>query len=233
MPHPDMVILFDVDGTLIDHDQAETVVVAALHRRLGHPGPVGDFYDQWRNALERHYARYLAGELSIQEQPRARLREVVDPTLSDLDANRLISTYLDDYLVACRLYPDVEPTLAQLTAYRLGIILNSELTQQRTKLARNGIAHHFGVMIMSADCGIAKPAPGIFHLACDTMDVLPSQAVYVGDRPDIDADAARKAGLRGIWLDRTAAADGDDHRVRIRSLLALPAALALFERDAA
>jgi hypothetical protein len=57
MPHPDMVILFDVDGTLIDHDQAETVAVAALHRRLGHPGPVGDFYDQWRNALERHYAR--------------------------------------------------------------------------------------------------------------------------------------------------------------------------------
>jgi putative hydrolase of the HAD superfamily len=107
MPHPDMVILFDIDGTLIDHDQAETVAAAALHRRLGHSGPVGDFHWQWRNALERHYARYLAGELSIQEQRRARLREVVDPTLSDLAADQLISAYLADYLMACRLYPDL------------------------------------------------------------------------------------------------------------------------------
>jgi putative hydrolase of the HAD superfamily len=88
-------------------------------------------------------------------------------------------------------------------------------------------------MITSAECGIAKPAPGIFLLACETMDVLPSRAVYVGDRPDIDADAARMAGLRGIWLDRSGAADSEDPRMRIRSLLALPAAMALFEGDAA
>lgn len=228
-----MVILFDIDGTLIDHDQAELVAVAALHGRLGLSGTVSEFQCQWRIALERHYARYLSGELSIQEQRRARFRDVVHPALSDLDADQMSATYLDDYLSACRLFPDVEPTLAQLTPYRLGVVSNSERAQQQTKLGRNGIAHRFDTMIMSAECGIAKPAPGIFHLACETMGVPPSKAVYVGDRLDIDADAARRAGLRGIWLDRAALEDGDDPRVRIRSLSALPTALALFERDEA
>jgi FMN phosphatase YigB (HAD superfamily) len=29
---------------------------------------------------------------------------------------------------------------------------------------------------------VAKPARGIFELACDSMGVPPSQAIYVGDR---------------------------------------------------
>jgi len=41
---PGMVILFDIDGTLIDHDTAETIAVAALRGRMGHThGAVGSF----------------------------------------------------------------------------------------------------------------------------------------------------------------------------------------------
>lgn len=228
-----MVVLFDIDGTLIDHDRAQFVAVTAMHGRLDFAGSVIDFLNQWQRALDIHYARYLAGEVSIQEQRRARFRDVVNPTLSDLAADQLSAAYLDDYLAACRLYPDVEPMLTQVTACRLGVVSNSERAQQQTKLERNGVAHRFGTMIMSADCGIAKPAPGIFHLACETMGVSPSQAVYVGDRPDIDADAARKAGLWGIWLDRSAIEESADPRLRIHSLTALPAVLALLERDMA
>ena len=78
---------------------------------------------------------------------------------------------------------------------------------------------------------MAKPAPGIFELACELTGVRPSQAVYVGDRRDIDAEAARAAGLHGIWLDRLGAGDDPDPRSRIRSLTELPAAIALIEED--
>jgi putative hydrolase of the HAD superfamily len=154
---------------------------------------------------------------------------VVEPTLSDSAADTLSAAYIDEYLFACRLYPDVEPALARLTAYRMGVISNGERSQQHGKLVRAGIARYFDAFILSAECGVAKPNPDIFQLACVSMGVPPSEAIYVGDRQDIDADAACRAGLRGIWLNRSAVARNEDSRMRIDSLLTLPSALALLE----
>ena len=217
-----MVILFDIDGTLIDHDQAEAVAVSALRRRLDVSEAENEFRDRWRTALERHYSRYLAGELTLQGQRRERLREVIEPTLSDASADELSTAYIEDYLVACRLFPDVERALAQLGAYRMGIISNGAYAQQHHKLTQAGIARYFSSLTLSDECGVAKPAPGIFHLACASMDVRPSQAIYVGDRRDIDAEAARAAGLHGIWLDRRTSADHHP-LTRVSSMSALPA----------
>jgi len=73
-----MVILFDIDGALIDHDSAEAIAVAGLRHRTGHTEDGVGFLRRWRSAFERHYNRHLAGELSIQEQRRERLHEVFD-----------------------------------------------------------------------------------------------------------------------------------------------------------
>jgi putative hydrolase of the HAD superfamily len=226
-----MVILFDIDGTLIDHDTAETIAVAAFGGRMGHTDDAVGFLQRWRRAFERHYNRYLAGELSLQQQRRERFREIFDPNLSDAAADQLSALYIDEYLAACELYSDVKLALAQLAAYPMGIVSNGERGQQQYKLVRTGIGHYFGPLILSGECGMAKPARGIFELACDSMGVSPSQAVYVGDRRDIDAEAARSVGMHGIWLDRIGASDDSDPRRRIGSLSALPAAITLIEQD--
>ena len=84
-----VVILFDIDGTLIDHDAAEVIAVIALHGKIEHTDDATGFLRRWRSAFERHYNRYLAGELSIQQQRRERFREVFDLNLSDAAADRL------------------------------------------------------------------------------------------------------------------------------------------------
>ncbi len=216
-----MVILFDIDGTLIDHDGAERVAVEILRRKLGLAEPPEAFLARWHEILERHYDRYLAGELTLQGQRRERFREAVDSSLTDEAADRLSDAYLADYLDVCQPYPDVAPCLAELAAYPMGVISNGERSQQQYKLERAGIAGCFGPLILSAECGMAKPARGIFELACREMGVAPSEAVYVGDRRDIDAEAAQSAGLRGVWLDR--AGMGGAGIPQIRTLAELPA----------
>jgi putative hydrolase of the HAD superfamily len=225
-----MVVLFDIDGTLIDHDAAEVVAVTALRSKTECTKDVADLLRRWRSAFERHYNRYLAGELSIQQQRWERFREVFDPQLSDAATDRLSALYINEYLGACELYSDVEAALAELAVYPMGIISNGERSQQQHKLVRTGIDHYFGSLVLSAECGVAKPASRIFELACDSMGVTPSQAVYVGDRRDVDAEAARSVGMHGIWLDRFGASDDSDPRARIGSLSALPAAIALIEQ---
>ena len=228
---PGMVILFDIDGTLIDHDAAEVIAVSGLRGRTEHTEDAAGFLRRWRSAFERHYNRYLAGELSIQQQRRERFREVFDPNLSDAAADQLSASYIDEYLAACEIYSDVKEALAQLAAYSMGIISNGDRTQQEYKLVRTGIDHYFGRLILSAECGMAKPSPGIFNLACKSMGVSPTQAVYVGDRLDVDAEAARRAGMHGIWLDRSGASDDIDPRRRIGSLSALPGTMMLIEQN--
>ena len=228
---PGMVILFDIDGTLIDHDAAEVIAIAALRRKIERTEDAAGFLRRWRSAFERHYNRYLAGELSIQQQRRERFREVFDPNLSDSAADQLSAFYIHEYLAACELYSDVQAALAELAGYPMGIISNGERSQQQHKLVRTGIDHYFGPLILSGECGVAKPAPRIFELACDSMGVVPSKAVYVGDRPDVDAAAARSVGMHGIWLDRHGASHDGDPRSRIGSLSALPGAISLIQQN--
>jgi putative hydrolase of the HAD superfamily len=130
------------------------------------------------------------------------VREVVESSLSDEAANHVFSDYLANYEASWCLYSDVRPCLDSLSEHRLGVISNGHGQQQRKKLAQTGILDKFECLLISEECGCAKPDPTIFTRACIQLGELPSNSVYVGDRYDLDAQAARMAGLRGIWLDR-------------------------------
>ena len=65
------------------------------------------------------------------------------------------------------------------------------------------------------------------------MGVSPTQAIYVGDRRDVDAEAARRIGMHWIWLDRSGVGADSDPRSRIGSLSELPATLMLIEQTEA
>jgi putative hydrolase of the HAD superfamily len=73
--------------------------------------------------------------------------------------------------------------------------------------------------------GLAKPSPAIFLLACERMGAPPATTIYVGDRYDVDAEGARRAGLRGVWLDRGRAARGEHAPPIISTLEELDALL--------
>lgn len=221
-----MVLLFDIDGTLIDHERAEAEAVALLQRRLGIVEDEAAFLLRWHERLEFHYDRYLAGELTQVEQRRCRFRDVVSGSLSDAECDRLSAEYLDDYLARCRPYDDVLPALRALSEHRLGVISNGDGTQQSIKLRNTGLLPFFQSLTFSADCGMAKPARGIFDLACRTMGARPAECFYVGDRPDIDAQAAGRAGLTGLWLDRAGGGTAPEGAARITTLAQLPAILA-------
>ena len=119
------------------------------------------------------------------------------------------------------MFPDVGPCLEHLTSYRLGVISNGRTVQQRLKLARTGIADRFEGIVISEEYGCAKPNAEIFHRACSTAGESPDRSVYVGDLYDVDAVAARNAGLVGVWLDRAGNASEEHVPPVIHSLAQL------------
>jgi len=130
-----MLVLFDIDDTLIDHSAASRSASITLHGMIDSVHPVDEFVRSWAASLDRHYGRYLKGEIGFDEQRRARVRDVVESTLTDEEADAVFARYLAAYEGAWALFPDVLPCLDRLSSCRLGIISNGHSTQQRKKLA--------------------------------------------------------------------------------------------------
>ncbi|TDC53364.1 HAD family hydrolase [Actinomadura sp. KC345] len=223
-------VLFDLDGTLLDHEGA---AAEAITRSFPDADPAW-LVRRWRELTEDAVDRYLAGELSFDAQRRARIVPLArDLGLGDWDdarADAWVAGFVALYEAAWRPFPDAGPALDVLArrGMRLGVITNGDAEQQRAKIERLGFARLLPHVVTSGETGSAKPDAGIFRTACAGLGVPPDEAAYVGDRLVTDAQGAAAAGLSGVWLDRSGGPAPHEPGVsRITSLDALPRLLGL------
>lgn len=207
------LVLFDLDGTLIDHRGAVLaaigqIIQGATSARL----PADDLVAAWWDLERAHMRRYLAGECSFAEQRRCRLRAFLpllgEPVPDDAGLDAWFSgRYQPLFEAAWSCYPDVLPCLQALAGrsrpLRRAVLTNGDPDQQRAKLARSGLLGHFEAVLTPADLGTAKPDPAAFTAACLQLGVSPRHVLSVGDWLEGDVIAATRAGLTGIWLDRS------------------------------
>jgi putative hydrolase of the HAD superfamily len=229
-------VLFDLDGTLMDHDAARS---AGLRAHLGDWLPdleadeLAPLELEWQRLEALHYDEYARGECTFTEQRRRRVRGIREALgrepSEELQADAWFARYLRHYRAAWRAFDDALPALSALErahpSIALGVVTNGEDEPQRAKLAAIGLGERFPVIVASGAAGVAKPEAEIFELACERLEVEPAQAAHVGDRLDLDAEGAAAAGLRGVWLDRLGAVSCPTHVERISTLNELPAAL--------
>jgi putative hydrolase of the HAD superfamily len=228
------VVLFDLDGTLFNDRGAMEQYLGVIFEswRSELKDDEAGFRRKWLNAIDRHYNRFLAGELSIVEQRRERIREVLgNPGMSAEAADVRMAEVLEAYEAAWRLFDDVIPALDSLSDRRLGIITNGGEAQQTEKLKRLGILDRFAAVITSETVGVAKPDEKIFAVAADQFGVPVNACVMVGDDWVCDVEGGRRAGMAAVWLDRQGQGRmPEDHRiVRISSLIELPGRLGRFD----
>jgi putative hydrolase of the HAD superfamily len=100
-------------------------------------------------------------------------------------------------------YPDVLPSLQRLQ--RLGIplaILSNFDSRLHSVLKALELTPFFSSITLSTESGVAKPDLQIFNLALQKQGCTAAEAWHIGDSYTEDYQAARAAGLRGIWLRR-------------------------------
>jgi len=202
-------VLFDLDGTLLDHEGAARAgaLAWAAGENLGHGFDGHALGSEWLRLEDEHYANYLAGTLSFQEQRRARLAGMLAilgcAVPPDIALDRLFEAYLRHYEAAWRAYEDVLPALTDLRAAGLsiGVLTNGQEDQQRAKLQAVGLLELF-ICVASSTLPSPKPAAAAFVIACERLGRPPAEVFYVGDNLHSDALAATRAGLTGVWINR-------------------------------
>jgi len=80
--------------------------------------------------------------------------------------------------------------------YKTGLISNA-WSGLRNYIAREKFDDAFHHMIISAEVGVAKPDPKIYHIALEQLQVQPEEAVFVDDFIE-NIEACEKVGMKGI-----------------------------------
>ncbi len=196
-PHQNVsLVIFDLDGTLVDTSQDLT---DALNRAMTSAG---------LPPLTREQVIRLVGDGSRKLVDRA-VAAVGGPSdLSPEVAKRFLADYAQHVLVATKPYPGIEDTLTRLRSRQglhLALYSNKPTKHVHDLLAGLGWDAWFEVVLGGDWGGPKKPAPdGITHII-DSLDLSGVPGVMVGDG-STDQRAGHAAGLSTVavtWGYRT------------------------------
>jgi epoxide hydrolase-like predicted phosphatase len=96
--------------------------------------------------------------------------------------------------------------------YRTGILSNSFVGAREREQAAYGFEGLVDEIVYSHECGLSKPDPAIYALACERLHAVPAQTVFVDDYEPY-VTGAREAGLHAVLY--------QDNAQAIRDLAAL------------
>ncbi|HEY4692615.1 MAG TPA: HAD-IA family hydrolase [Bellilinea sp.] len=132
--------------------------------------------------------------------------------------------------------PGVKEMLERLNGrHRLAVGSNADVSDGpmlAAALARLGIVEYFSDFFSSVDLGVRKPEPAYFKIIENSMNVLPSEVVMVGDSYVNDVLGAVQAGWRAIWFNPSGEAVtglAPQHTAELACMTDLPGALDLID----
>ena len=178
-------VLFDVDGTLVDSNDAHA--------------------EAWVRAFTEHgvtvdpaHVRRCIGMGGDKLMPEVSGIEE-DSTQGTAIAERRGTIFKDELLPSLKAFRQADALVAAVKAHGLtAVAASSAKTDELTPLLElAGAKWLMDAATSSDDADESKPAPDIIEAALKRANASPDAAIMIGDTP-YDIEAARRAGVRAI-----------------------------------
>lgn len=176
-------VVFDLDGVIVDSSAVMRKAFAIAYAEVVGDGPAP--FEEY----SQHMGRYFPDIMRIMGLPL----EMEEPFVRE------------SYRLAPQVpvFPGVRELLAGLREHgiKLAVATGKSGERARSLLDQLGILSMFEQVVGSDEVTRPKPAPDIVELALKLLDVLPGQAMMVGDAV-IDLFSGRGAGVRtaaALW----------------------------------
>lgn len=213
-------VFFDAAGTLFEPAERVGKTYSRFARR---EGVTAD-----SDALERGFRSAFAAAPPLAFPPGAAARQTLErdwwrrlvfdafaraaSTAPSPALERAFDAVFDHFAAAgaWRVFPDVLPTLRLLgeRGLRLAVVSNFD-SRLHSLLEQLGLRDHFHSVVLSSECGHAKPDARIFSAALAATASEGRFSLHVGDSQDRDVRGARAAGLAALRVDRGGVSDDD------------------------
>lgn len=201
MPRFD-ILLWDVDGTLLDFIAAEKAAVQTLFREFGLGECTDEMVQRYSRINKEYWERLERGELS---KPEILVRRFADFFASEgLDAskapefNEQYQVRLGDTVVFC---DDSYELLSSLRGrVKQYAVSNGTVVAQTRKLRRSGFDRLLDGVFLSEELGYEKPATEFFDRVFAAIGEPDRERVLiVGDSLTSDITGGNRAGIRTCW----------------------------------
>lgn len=180
--------IFDIDGTLVDSNEAHVESWDRAFRKFGKQFPI----EQLRAQIGKGSDKYLPEFLNDDELRT--LGPKIDKYRSEL--------YRTEYLPHVVPFPRVRELFERIKAdgKRIALASSGKGAEVRVYKEKAGIEDLVDCETTADDADESKPAPDIFEASVEKLKLdSPNEAVVIGDTR-FDIEAAKKTGLRTIAL---------------------------------
>jgi 2-haloacid dehalogenase len=197
-------LLFDMDGTLFDYDQAERNALTRAFEQMAIPYQEAylPVYREINSQLWRDFERGAVDQATIRLRRFERLFESLE---IQCDLPAFSASYLAHLGNSAFLMAEAEETVKSLWGrFNLAAITNGLMDVQRPRLAGSRLSGCFKVVIVSEEVGSAKPAPEIFDIAFEQMGhPAKNEVLIVGDSLTSDIAGGHGYGIDTCWFNPT------------------------------
>ena len=179
------LVIFDLDGTLVDSLADITTSVNYAIRPLGYEKLTPE-------EIKRHVGSGITRAILgiLKDGDKGLLEDVVD---------RFVEYYSDHIADETTIYPGVSDVLTRLDGIKKGVISNKRELLVKRALHELGLAHHFDIIYGSDSAEDKKPSPAPINKMLASLGVSPAEALIVGDS-DVDIGAGRAAGIKTVGV---------------------------------
>jgi len=188
------LIIFDLDGTLIDSIED---ITSALNYAFG-PHGASDL---------------TAAEVTtmVGEGPLKLIQDVLTERNLVADAEVLVTSFLNFYTAhpvdKTALYPGTREMLETLKGRKMAIVTNKTEKLSREIIKKFGLENYFDMIVAVDTITERKPSPGpVIHVLA-TLNVSPEDAVIVGDSA-IDIQTGKASFVRTVAVTHGYGKDG-------------------------
>ena len=195
------VLLFDVDGTLLDFNKAEEEGIEGL---LNHYcAPVSDENKHKYHLVNKKYWEALErGEITRDQVLTLRFEEFFAGFGIQVDGGEADDLYRQ-YLNASAVLIDgaIELLESLKGKYPLYVVTNGVAETQYTRLAKSGLDKYFDGIFISEEAGAQKPQPAFFEYCFEKMsrrDV--EHMLIIGDSLTSDMRGGNNVGIDTMWF---------------------------------
>lgn len=185
-----MLLLVDLDNTLVDRDSAFNLWASDFVRSFGR----SDSETSWLIAADRDGY-----------EPRESLARAIEERFeTGLGVEAIVEKLLYDHVGLMTM--DAVTTralrIARESGWRIGVVTNGTTAQQTFKIHTIGLDPYVDTVIISEAEGVKKPDTEIFEIAARRLGAGVTGGWMVGDHPTADISGGRAAGLRTGWVSR-------------------------------
>ncbi|MEM2757479.1 MAG: HAD family hydrolase [Sulfolobales archaeon] len=184
-------VIFDLDGTLIDSNEAHAIAWAGAYKLVGYGDVPVDEIRKYLGARGDLITEMVLGKEAVKDYKRIRLFK-----------DRIFLNLLKDRFVT--VFPEVYDTLQTLSNYglKLAVATSTSIPLLIIMLEYFNIIDYFDALVAGEEVKRSKPYPDLYLEALRRVKTDPKDALVVGDT-EYDVIPAKSICATAVYVKRS------------------------------